>query len=80
MIKTNYPYIDRDGVEHPNIIRTWTNDKTKMLLQVETGNTYDEALDLYPCRYTYQEIDRPVEEEETTEEENEVVEEAEEGE
>lgn len=32
-----------------------------MMLQVETGIKYGEAVDLVPCRYTYVETDEPVE-------------------
>lgn len=67
MIKTQYPYIDDNGRTHETLIKTWTDDETKVLLQVETGAMYDEAIDLYPCRYTYEEIDKPIEEEEDTE-------------
>ena len=67
MIKTQFPYIDDNGREHADLIKTWTDNSEKVLLQVETGAMYEEAIDLHPCRFTYQEIDRPVEEE-TTEE------------
>ena len=63
MIRTQYPFVDESGTVHDNLIKTWTDDETKTLLQVETGQTYDEAVDVYPCRYTYQEVDKPVEEE-----------------
>ena len=71
MLKEQYPYVDDNGVVHNNLIKHWTDDETKTLLQVETGAMYDEAIDIYPCPYTYQEIDKPVEpepEEETEEE------------
>lgn len=31
------------------------SDKNLMLLQVETGNKYEEAIDIVPCKYTYEE-------------------------
>lgn len=37
------------------------SDKQVKLLQVETGNLYDDAIDVIPCRYTYEESDVPVE-------------------
>lgn len=37
-----------------NLIRTYS-DNNKMLLQVETGKKYVEAIDVTPLRYTYQE-------------------------
>ena len=58
MIFTQYPYIDEFGVAHNNLIKTYTNDTTKTLKQVETGALYDEAVDVYPCRYTYEEVDK----------------------
>lgn len=72
MIKVQYPYIDDNGNERPELIKHYTDDETKILLQVETGYLYDEAIDIYeePLKYTYEEIDRPVEEEETEETEN----------
>ncbi len=40
------------------------SDKEVKLLQVETGILYDEAIDIVPCRYTYEETDKPIAEEE----------------
>ena len=68
MLKEQYPFVDDNGVTHENLIRHWTDDETKTLLQVETGVMYDEAIDIYPCPYTYQEVDKPVEPEEEKEE------------
>ena len=31
-----------------------------MIRQIETGCLYDEAIDLIPCRYTYEETDEPI--------------------
>lgn len=71
MIHTQHPFIDSNGVSHNNLIRTWTDDETKTLLQVETGQMYDDAIDVYPCHFTYQEVDKPLEKEENEGEENE---------
>lgn len=38
------------------------SDAGKMLKQVETGVEYSEAVDVVPCRYTYEETDKPIEE------------------
>lgn len=46
------------------------NGKRYYILQVETGIEYDEAVDLYPCRYTYKATNKPIEPEEQGEEEN----------
>ena len=40
------------------------SDKGLKLLQVETGIMYDEAIDIVPCRYTYEETDVLIEKEE----------------
>lgn len=31
--------------------------------QIETGVLYDDAVDVLPCRYTYEETDEPIDEE-----------------
>ena len=69
MIHTQQPFIDDEGVEHADLIKHWTDDENKVLLQVETGYVYGEAIDLYPCPYTYEEIDKPKEDEEDEENE-----------
>ena len=61
MLQTQYPFIDDQGISHDNLIKHWTDDESKTLLQIETGAMYDEAVDIYPCPYTYQEIDKPEE-------------------
>lgn len=35
------------------------SDKGMLMLQVETGAKYGEAIDVVPCRYTYEETDEP---------------------
>lgn len=37
------------------------SDDNKMILQVETGVEYSEAVDVVPCRYAYEETDIPIE-------------------
>ena len=37
------------------------SDKGMMILQVETGVEYADAVDVIPCRYTYEETDKPIE-------------------
>lgn len=66
MVLTQVEYqniIDGSGKKHKDLVRTYSDDETKMLLQVETGITYDDAIDTYPCKYTYEEIDKQIEEE-----------------
>lgn len=45
------------------------SDQGLKLLQVETGLVYDEPVDVFPCRYTYQETAEKIELENRLEEE-----------
>ena len=38
------------------------SDVGMMILQTETGIEYEEAVDIVPCRYTYEETDKRLEE------------------
>ena len=58
MILSEYPYKG-----NKRLIRTYSDDAGKALLQAETGRVYDEAIDVYPCKFTYKEIEKT---EETT--------------
>ena len=49
----------------PQIVRHYSDTGMK-IRQVETGNIYDDAADIIPCRYTYEETDEPIEEDEPT--------------
>lgn len=51
-------YKDENGVEHINLMETYSDNPDKTLLQVETGAIYDRAIDVVPVRYTYKEVDR----------------------
>ena len=42
------------------LIRHYSNSGMK-LKQVETGAVYDDAIDIVPCQYTYEETDTPIE-------------------
>ena len=56
MIKTE---LLKDGT----LIRHYSTEGMK-LLQVETGVIYDEAIDIVPCKYTYEETNEPTEQDE----------------
>ena len=43
-------------------VRHWS-DKDVRLRQIETGKLYDDAVDVIPCRQTYEETDIPIEHE-----------------
>lgn len=47
MVREEYPYNGNN-----NLIRHYSDDN-KTVIQVETGNEYGEAIDNYPCKYTY---------------------------
>ena len=47
-------------VEDGARIRHWS-DANKYILQVETGFEYVDAVDVLPCRYTYEETDHDIE-------------------
>lgn len=38
------------------------SDSGFKIRQIETGAIYDDALDIVPCPYTYEETDEPIEE------------------
>lgn len=57
MVVTEHYSTRADGIE---LVRTYS-DKGMKLLQVETGITYDEAIDVSPCKFTYMETDEPAE-------------------
>ena len=39
------------------------SDNGMKIRQVETGVVYDDAIDVLPCKYTYEETDEPIESE-----------------
>lgn len=47
-------YLD-DG----NLIRHYSNEGY-LIRQVETGEIYEDAVDVVPCRYTYEETDEKI--------------------
>lgn len=55
---------ERTTINGTEFLHTYS-DSGMMLLQVETGTIYSDAIDVLPCRYTYTETDQPVEEEES---------------
>lgn len=40
-------------------IRHYSDEGLK-IRQIETGALYDDAVDVMPCRYTYEETDEPI--------------------
>ena len=60
MIIEEYPYTNEYGVSNNNLVHYYSDKKLK-IRQVETGDIYDDVVDTYPSRYTYEEIDEPIE-------------------
>ena len=58
MIITEAYIIREDGVE---LVRTYSTENLK-IRQLPTDIIYDEAIDVLPLRYTYEETDMPIEE------------------
>ena len=54
MIKTEFLRIDESA-----LIRHFSDIGMK-IRQLETGVIYDDAIDVVPCRYTYEETDTPI--------------------
>lgn len=50
-------------VENDTRVRQWS-DLGMMIRQIETGILYEDAVDVIPCRYTYEETDMPIPKEE----------------
>ncbi len=51
--------IQTELLKDGTLIRHYS-DQQRKLLQVKTGIVYDEAIDIVPCQYTYEETDTPI--------------------
>ena len=60
MIKAQYPYIDEKGIVHDDEIKFYS-DKGFKIVQRETGEVFDSAINLYPSKYNYDETDTKIE-------------------
>lgn len=56
MIRQEFYKVREDNVQ---LYKTYSDNATKYIKQVETGRIYKEAIDVYPIRYTYIEVDEP---------------------
>lgn len=52
--------IREELVENNERVRHYSDENLK-IRQVETGNIYEDAIDIIPCPYTYEETDIPIE-------------------
>lgn len=59
----------REEIISDTLIKHYS-DEGFLIRQIETGILYGEAVDLRPCRYTYEETDIPENPEEDEEEED----------
>lgn len=66
MIKREFFKTRKDGI---NLYRTYSNNNYK-IIQNETGNIYDEAIDVENAKYTYTESEEKIEEEVITDDGN----------
>ena len=57
-IVEQHPYIDENRKKHNDLVKHYS-DEGKMIIQLETGTEYEEAIDTYPCKYTYAEKVEP---------------------
>ena len=46
-------------IENGERIRHYS-DQNVLIRQVETGDLYEDAVDVLPCRYPYEETDQPI--------------------
>lgn len=67
MIKSQYPYKDKNGVAHEDKIKFYS-DVNFQIIQKETGRIFDFVVDPYPSKYNYDETDVFVEDLSTVEE------------
>lgn len=51
--------IREELIENGERIHHWSDLNLK-IRQIETGIIYDDAVDVLPCRYTYEETDEPI--------------------
>lgn len=65
MILEQHPYIDENGRVFENLIKTYSSEENKGILQLETGYIYIEAIDVFPCKYHYEEVELEKQEEES---------------
>lgn len=61
-IISQYPYVNEQE-EQDNRFIEFYSDEGKLLIKLETGEEYEEAIDLYPSQFTYIEKEEPLEEE-----------------
>ena len=64
-VKEQYPFIDENGNEREKLVKHYAENEDGerfYIKQVETGFEYAEAVDVYPCKYTYEATEKKFEE------------------
>ena len=57
MVKLEYPYIDANGIAHPDLIKFYTDQVDMVLIQLPGGKIFgNEVIDSYPTNNIYREI------------------------
>lgn len=72
-IKRQYPFIDDNGNARADLEKHYTeneNGERFYIKQVETEIIYAEAVDVYPCKYTYEATEEKIEQPQNAEGEN----------
>ena len=56
MIQIIHPYIDQNREERPELVQH-VSDSSKILRKIETGELFQNPVDIFPCVYTYEETE-----------------------
>lgn len=65
-LKIEHPLLMMDGTFNYGLIKHWAEDENGnryIIRQIESGDEYEEAVDVFPCPYTYEVTDKIREEE-----------------
>lgn len=69
-LKKQYPYIDENGNARADLEKHYAENELGeryYIKQLPTNIVYAEAVDVYPCKYTYEATNQKIEIEEKTE-------------
>lgn len=66
-LMVEYPFVNLKGDLNDNLIKHYAKDdegKLYYIKQVQTGVIFEQAVDIYPCSYSYEATNIPITEEE----------------